>query len=81
MANATVNMATVNASAVEFASFTRKTRGAIARYGLAKCVEAYRQNVIDGEGARTIGLELDLTTPQAGAARQAAGACNRGLQA
>lgn len=49
-------------------AITRKTKTALAKYGVAKCVKAARLYETTGEGANTIGLELDLTTRQADAA-------------
>ncbi|HDS1721777.1 hypothetical protein NPS53_09710 [Pseudomonas putida] len=44
-----------------------KAKRAVANYGLGVCLEAYRLTAT-GDGARTIGNDLDLSTSQADAA-------------
>lgn len=44
-----------------------KAKRAVANYGLGVCLEAYRMTAT-GDGSRTIGVDLDLTTNQADAA-------------
>ena len=48
--------------------YSRKTQKAIAKYGKDNCERAFRMHEKDGEGARTIGFYLSLTTQQADAA-------------
>lgn len=40
---------------------------AVAKHTLSLCVKAYQMHEVDGEGARTIGVYLGLTTRQADA--------------
>ena len=39
-------------------SLTSTTTAAVQSYGLADCIEAYRQNSLDGEGASTVAQNL-----------------------
>lgn len=48
-------------------NLSQNAKRAVANYGLGVCLEAYRRTH-SGDGARTIGCELDLTTNQADAA-------------
>jgi len=45
-----------------------KIKNAISKYGIKYCRSAYRMHKLDGEGAKTIGHYLGLTTRQANAA-------------
>lgn len=48
--------------------YSAKTQLAVKKYGYKTCVEAFRMNELDGEGARTVGIYLGLKTGQADAA-------------
>lgn len=47
---------------------SNNAKRAVEKYGEARCLEAYRQNKVDGDGANTIGFGMGLTTRQADAA-------------
>ena len=49
-------------------NLTTNTCRAIAKYGIDTCLKAAHENIRHGEGARTIGIYLGLTTNQANAA-------------
>lgn len=40
-------------------SYTEKTQNAIEQFGLEVCLEAYRLNLVDGEGCTMISYEFD----------------------
>lgn len=49
-------------------TLSTKTQAAMTKYGDLKCAQAFLMNRIDGEGGRTVGIYLGLTTQQADAA-------------
>lgn len=57
---------------------SRNERRAIEKYGEAICREAYRLHSEEGEGGRTVGIYLGLTTNQADAAINAGRAIEGG---
>ncbi len=49
-------------------ALSRNALRAVAAYGSRKCLDALRMHEVEGEGACTVGIYLDLTTRQADAA-------------
>jgi len=47
---------------------SNNAKRAIKKYGEARCLEAYLEHKVDGNGANTIGFGMGMTTRQADAA-------------